>query len=119
MPLSLLLVEDIPLSSSAIYKKLEEGAFPEPYSVAGRNCWLQEDVDAWLKPEATARLILEHRDELPGGFTEYELRCRGWDGLRSRPYNLQALKLLVESGALVRKKIKTSGRPRVEYRWRA
>ena len=118
MPISLLFVEDIPLPTSTIYKKLEAGAFPEPYRIKGRSCWLQADVDAWLSPDATVQRLLERKDELTEGFTEYELRCKSWEGLRDRALNLQALKLLVESGALQRKKLPTKGRPRVEYRFR-
>ena len=79
---------------------------------------LTEEVDAWLSPDATVQRLLERKDELTEGFTEYELRCKSWDGLRDSALNLQALKILVESGASRRKKLPSSGRPRVEYRWR-
>ena len=118
MPTSLVFVEDIPLPPSTIYKKLEDGAFPEPYRIKGRSCWLKEEVDAWLNPEETVQRLLEHRDDLADGFTEYELRGKSWEGLRDRALNLQALKILVESGALKKRKLPTYGRPRVEYRWR-
>jgi hypothetical protein len=62
---------------------------------------------------------LEHKKLLTGGFTEAELRSKGWKGLINRGYNLQALKILVESGVLKRKRLQTGGRPRTEYRWRA
>jgi hypothetical protein len=118
MPISLVFVEDIPLPPSTIYKKLGDKAFPEPYCIKGRSCWLKEEVDAWLNPDETVQRLLARKGELTEGFTEYELRCRSWEGLRDRALNLQALKILVESGALQRSKLPTYGRPRVEYRWR-
>jgi len=118
MPISLVAVEEIPLSRSAIYKKMEAGTFPRPVQLMGRSWWVKDEVDAWFDPEDTVQLILERRDELQGGFTEAELRARRWRGLRERGYNERALRVLVETGVMKRKKLSTGGRPRVEYRWR-
>ena len=75
-PISLVAVEEIPLSRSAIYKKMEAGTFPRPVQLMGRSWWVKDEVDAWFDPEDTVQLILERRDELQGGFTEAELRAR-------------------------------------------
>ena len=117
MPISLVAVEEIPLSRSAIYKKMEAGTFPRPVQLMGRSWWVKDEVDAWFDPEDTVQLILDRRDELQGGFTEAELRARRWRGLRDRGYNERALKVLVERGMLRRKRLATGGRPRVEYQW--
>jgi len=118
MAISLVGLEEIPLSSSAVYKKIGAGAFPRPVKIKNRNYWVQDDVDAWLEADATANLILGKKDCLVGGFTEAELRSRGWGGLRNKGLNLQGLKILMERGSLKREKLSTGGRPRVEYRWR-
>jgi hypothetical protein len=117
MSISLVTVEEIPLSPSAIYKKIEAGVFPRPVQLKGRSWWLKEEIDSWFHPTGTMELIQERRNELPGGFTEAEMRARGWKGLNNRGLNEQALKTLVQEGVLERKKLATGGRPRVEYRW--
>jgi hypothetical protein len=117
MPISLVGLEEIPLPSSAVYKKIGAGAFPRPVQLMGRSWWVKDEVDAWFDPQETVDLILEHKDLLGDGFTEAEMRARRWRGLRDRGYNERALKILVEDGVLVRKKLQTGGRPRVEYRW--
>jgi hypothetical protein len=117
MPISLVGVDEIPLSSSAIYKKMDQGVFPLPIQLMGRNWWLKDEVDAWFNPQKSVDLILENKSLLQDGFTEAELRARGWRGLRNRGCNERALKFLVERGSLERKKLATGGRPRVEYRW--
>jgi len=117
VPISLVAVEEIPLSRSAIYKKMGAGTFPRPVQLMGRSWWVKDEVDAWFDPEDTVQLILDRRDELQGGFTEAELRARRWRGLRDRGYNERALKVLVERGMLRRRKLSTGGRPRVEYQW--
>jgi len=118
MQISLIGLEEIPLSSSAVYKKMDQGLFPRPIHFRGRSWWPKDEVDAWFHPHATVDLILECKDLLHDGFTEAEMRGRGWRGLRNQGYNEQALKILVERGLLERKKLHTGGRPRVEYRWR-
>ena len=101
--------------STAVFKHSHEGLIDQGEPSVLK---LTEEVDAWLSPDATVQRLLERKDELTEGFTEYELRCRSWNGLRDRALNLQALKILVESGALKKRKLPTSGRPRVEYRFR-
>ena len=117
MSISLVTVEEIPLSPSAIYKKIEAGVFPQPIQFQGQNWWLKDEVDIWFDPQETVDLILERKESLQGGFTEAELRSKRWKGFSNRGYNEQALKFLVERGSLKRKKLSTGGRPRVEYRW--
>jgi len=117
MPISLVGVDEIPLSPSAIYKRMGAGTFPRPIQALGRNWWIKDEVDSWFDPKETVDLILERRDQLQEGFTEAELRARRWTGLRDRGYTERALKALVERGTLTRKKLATGGRPRVEYRW--
>ena len=117
MPLSLVGIDEIPLSPSGIYKNIAAGRFPKPVQVKNRSWWLKEEVDAWLDPQETVELLLERREELPNGFTEAELRVKRWPGLRDRGYNERAFRVLVERGLLVRRKLATGGRPRVEYRW--
>ena len=117
MPISLVGIDEIPLSPSGIYKNIAAGRFPRPVQFRNRSWWLKDEVDAWFDPEDTVQLIMERRDELKGGFTEAELRARRWRGLRDRGYNERALKALVETGAMKRKKLSTGGRPRVEFRW--
>ena len=117
MPISLVGIEEIPLSSSAVYKKMEKGLFPSPIHLGGRSWWLQDEVDVWFHPQATVDLILECKGLLPDGFTEAEMRTRVGAGLRNRGLNERALRILVERGMLERKKLLTGGRPRVEYRW--
>ena len=117
MPLSLVGIDEIPLSPSGIYKHIAAGRFPKPVQVKNRSWWLKDEVDAWLDPQETVELLLERREELPNGFTEAELRVKRWPGLRDRGYNERALRVLVERGLLVRRKLATGGRPRVEYRW--
>ena len=119
MPISFVCLEEIPLSSSAIYAKMDQGLFPLPIQFKGRCWWPKDEVDSWFHPQATVNLILEKKDLLQDGFTEAELRNKGWEGLRNRGYNQQSLKILVEANLLERKKLQTGGRPRVEYRWRA
>ena len=119
MPISLVGIEEIPLSSSAVYKKMDEGLFPRPIQFRGRSWWLQDEVDVWFHPQATVDLILECKRLLPDGFTEAEMRTRVGAELRNRGLNERALRILVERGMLERKKLFTGGRPRVEYRWRA
>lgn len=118
MPISLVGLREIPLSSSAVYKKIGAGAFPRPVKIKNRNYWVQDDVDAWFEAKDTANLILGKKDCLLGGFTEAELRGRGWGGVRDKGLNLQGLKILMERGILERRKLRTEGRPRVEFRWR-
>jgi predicted DNA-binding transcriptional regulator AlpA len=117
MPVTLLNLEEIPLSSSAVYKKMDKGVFPRPIHLKGRSLWLKDEVDAWFNPEKTVKEILECRSLLQDGFTEAEMRGRGWKRLRNQGYNERALKILVEEGILERRKLQTGGRPRVEYRW--
>jgi hypothetical protein len=118
MPISLVGIEEIPLSSSAIYKRIGAGNFPRPVQLMGRSWWVKSEVDAWFDPQETVDLLLERKELLGDGFTEAEMRARRWRGLRERGYNEQALRILVERGSLTRKKLSTGGRPRVEYRWR-
>lgn len=117
MPISLVGIEEIPLSPSGIYKHIAAGKFPKPVQVKNRSWWLKDEVDAWLNPNDTVELLLARREELPQGFTEAELRARRWSGLRDRGLNQRALRVLVEQGRLKRKRFSTGGRPRVEYRW--
>jgi hypothetical protein len=117
MPISLVCVDEIPLSSSAVYKKIEAGVFPRPIPLKGRSWWLKKEIDAWFHPAETMELIRERRNALPGGFTEAEMRARGWKGLNNRGLNERALKMLVQEGVLERKKLATGGRPRMKYRW--
>ena len=118
MPISLVGIEEIPLSSSAIYAKMDQGLFPRPIQFRGRSWWAKDEVEAWFQPQETVNLILSRKELLQDGFTEAELRAKRWKGLQDKGYNERALKVLVERGALKRKKLLTGGRPRVEYRWR-
>jgi len=117
MPISLVGIEEIPLSPSGIYKNIAAGRFPKPVQFRNRSWWVKDEVEAWLEPRETVELIFERRDELLEGFTEAELRARRWQGLRDRGYNERALRVLVERGMLRRRKLSTGGRPRVEYQW--
>jgi hypothetical protein len=98
MPISLVGIEEIPLSPSAVYKKTDQGLFPRPIRLRGRSWWLKDEVDAWVNPQATADLLLECKALLPDSFTEAELRNRQWKGLKNRGCNERALRLLVEKG---------------------
>ena len=118
MPISLVGIEEIPLSSSAIYAKMDQGLFPRPIQFRGRSWWAKDEVEAWFQPQETVNLILSRKELLQDGFTEAELRAKRWKGLQDKGYNERALKVLVERGALKRKRLLTGGRPRVEYRWR-
>jgi len=117
MPISLVGIDEIPLSSSGIYKNIAAGRFPKPVQFRNRSWWVKDEVDAWLEPQETVQLILERREQLLEGFTEAVLRARRWRGLRDRGFNERALKVLVERGMLRRRKLSTGGRPRVEYQW--
>jgi hypothetical protein len=117
MPISLVGIDEIPLSPSGVYKNIAAGRFPKPIQLMGRSWWVKDQVDAWICPQETVDLILEHKELLGDGFTEAEMRARRWRGLRDRGYNERALRVLVERGSLTRKKLSTGGRPRVEYRW--
>lgn len=117
MPISLVGIDEIPLSPSGIYKHIAAGRFPKPIQIKNRSWWLKDEVEAWLEPQETVKLILERRDALLGGFTEPELRAKRWRGLGDKAYNHRALNALVEHGQLIRKRLGTGGRPRVEYRW--
>ena len=119
MPISLVGIEEIPLSPSAVYKKMDQGLFPRPVHLQCRSWWLKGEVDAWFHPQATVDLILECKGLLSDGFTEAEMRTRVGAGLRNRGLNERALRILVERGMLERKKLLAGGRPRIEYEWRA
>jgi hypothetical protein len=119
MPISLLFVEDLPLSKSGVYQKVEQGLLPAPIKIRGRNAWFKDDIDPLFDElSVTTGLILQMQQELPDGFTEYELRTSRLAGLKSKQINLWALRQLVEDGYLKRETLPTGGRSRVQYSWR-
>lgn len=45
--------EKIALSESTIYRMVNNGDFPKPFTLySNRTGWLEEDVDAWLAQRA-------------------------------------------------------------------
>jgi hypothetical protein len=61
MPISLVSLEEIPLSSSGVYKKIEAGVFPRPIQIKGRNLWLKDEV----APEALSGSSGSRAEPLP------------------------------------------------------
>jgi prophage regulatory protein len=53
MVMRLLNVKDISdlttLSGSTIYRLIDEGEFPQPFKIKGRNVWGNEQVEQWMK----------------------------------------------------------------------
>jgi len=46
------------LSSSTIYRLIDEDAFPKPIKLKGRNVWGSEQVNEWIN-----QLIKESKDD--------------------------------------------------------
>jgi prophage regulatory protein len=51
------LVEKVGLGKSTIYRKIQEGSFPKPFTIGDSKAtgWLESDIDAWIQQHIAAR----------------------------------------------------------------
>ena len=44
-----------PESKTQRWRLIKSGAFPKPIKCGARNCWLESEIDAWIKARVAER----------------------------------------------------------------
>ena len=110
------LVDFTGLSRTSLYRLQARGMLPASWKVKGSVYWVEGEVREWLLavPQAMNE-IKSARDRLTSGFTAAEVTRTLKLGDRRTPINRLALERLAHEGVLKRRRVRSGGRPRVEF----